>query len=72
VLIAGEVKKGQKIAVQRNAFGDVVHEYVTGVDGRVAIIGTDAIRERDVDIAVILPNSDECGAGACLYEGDEP
>jgi uncharacterized protein len=66
------VKKGQKVAIQRNAFGDVVQEYFAGVEGRVAIIGTDAIRERDVDIVVILANSSECAAAACPYLGVTP
>lgn len=66
------VTKGQKIAIQRNAFGDVIHEYVADVDGRVAIIGTDAIRERGVDVVSILARSGECESSACPYEGDEP
>jgi hypothetical protein len=46
VKLNDEVKKGQKVAIQRNAFGDVVHEYSAGMDGRVAIIGTDDSRAR--------------------------
>lgn len=67
-----EVSKGQALAVQRNAFGDVVHEYIAPVDGRVAIIGTDAVREHGVDIVTILTNSSECGESACPYEGEVP
>lgn len=67
-----EVKKGQKVAVQRNAFGDVVHEYIAEVDGRVAIIGADAIREHGVDIVSILATSAECANGDCPYEGEVP
>ena len=66
------VKTGQKVAIQRDAFGDVVHEYVAGADGRVAIIGTDAIRERGVDVVSILSYSSECASVACPYVGDEP
>lgn len=66
------VKKGQKVAIQRDAFGDVIHEYVADADGRVAIIGTDAIRERGVDVVSILANNVECESGACPYQGDEP
>ena len=66
------VKKGQKVAIQRNAFGEVVHEYVAQIDGRVAIIGTDAVRERGVDVISILGNSSECAVNACPYHGDEP
>jgi len=65
-----EAKKGQKVAIQRGAFGDVVHEYIAGADGRVAIIGTDAICERNVDIVTILTNSSECPADGCPYHGD--
>jgi uncharacterized protein len=65
------VKKGQKVAVQKNAFGEVVHEYIAEVDGRVAIIGTDAVRERGVDVVSILTSSDKCKDGTCAYTGDE-
>lgn len=65
------VTKGQKVAVQKNAFGEVVHEYISEVDGRVAIIGTDAVRERGVDVVSILTNSDKCKDGSCEYDGDE-
>jgi predicted deacylase len=70
VKLNDEVRKGQKVATQRNVFGDVVHEYVAGVDGRVAIIGTDAIRERGVNTVTILSSAD-CPAEACPYHGDD-
>jgi len=44
------VTKGQKASIQRNACGDVAHEHTAGVDGCVAIIGTEAIHERGMDI----------------------
>jgi len=65
------VKKGQKLAIQKNAFGETVHEYISPVDGRIAIIGTDAVRERGVDVVSILTNSNECGEKGCEYTGDE-
>jgi hypothetical protein len=71
VKLNDEVKKGQKVAIQRNAFGDVVHEYSAGMDGRVAIIGTDAIRERGVNIVTILASSTDCPAEGCPYHVDE-
>jgi hypothetical protein len=71
VKIDDMVTKGQKVAVQKNAFGEVVHEYIAEVDGRVAIIGTDAVRERGVDVVSILTNSDTCKDGGCDYTGDE-
>ena len=66
------VVKGQKIAVQRNAFGDVVKDYVAPSDGRVAIIGTDAVREHGVDVVSILTNSSDCAAAGCAYDGEVP
>lgn len=72
VALNDEVKIGQKLAVQRNAFGDVIHEYTAPVDGRVAIIGTDAVRERGVDIVSILTNSAECAVDECAYAGEVP
>lgn len=72
VKLNDKVTTGQKIAVQRNAFGDIVKEYAAASDGRVAIIGTDAIRERGVDLVSILSNSSDCAAAGCPYAGDEP
>jgi predicted deacylase len=70
VKIDDMVTKGQKVAVQKNAFGEIVHEYISPVDGRVAIIGTDYVRERGVDVVSILANSEKCKDG-CEYDGDE-
>jgi len=71
VKIDDMVTKGQKVAVQKNAFGEIVHEYISPTDGRVAIIGTDYVRERGVDVVSILANSDKCKDGSCEYTGDE-
>ena len=71
VKIDDMVTKGQKVAVQKNAFGEIVHEYISPTDGRVAIIGTDYVRERGVDVVSILTNSDKCKDGGCEYTGDE-
>ena len=71
VKLNDEVKKGQKVAIQRNVFGDVVHQYTAGLDGRVAIIGTDAIRERGVNIVTILASSAACPANGCPYHGGD-
>lgn len=65
------VQKDQKVAIQRNAFGDIVHQYIADADGRVAIIGTDAIRERGTDIVTILSNAPDCPADGCPYKGEE-
>lgn len=66
------VTKGQKIAVQRNGFGDVVQEYLAPADGRVAIIGTDAATERGGEIATILVKRESCGGDECSYGGVVP
>ena len=71
VKIDDMVTKGQKVAVQKNAFGEIIHEYISPTDGRVAIIGTDYVRERGVDVVSILTNSDKCKDGGCEYTGDE-
>ncbi len=66
------VTRGQKIAVQRNGFGDVVHEYLSPADGRVAIIGTDAATERGGEIATILVKRAVCDAAECTDGGIVP
>ncbi|MEE4146472.1 MAG: succinylglutamate desuccinylase/aspartoacylase family protein [Halieaceae bacterium] len=71
VKIDDMVTKGQKVAVQKNAFGEIIHEYIAPTDGRVAIIGTDYVRERGVDVVSILTNSDKCEDGGCEYNGHE-
>ncbi len=40
-----KVAAGQKIAVQRNAFGEIVAEYASGVSGEIAACRTDATSE---------------------------
>ena len=65
------VKEGQPLAIQRNAFGDLVQEYTAPAAGRVAIRGTDAIRERGSDIATILTNQPDCPPEGCPYPGYE-
>jgi len=65
------VTEGQKLAIQRNAFGDVVREYQATAAGRIAIRGTDAIRERGSDIAVILTDRPDCPPEGCPYYGGD-
>jgi predicted deacylase len=67
-----QVSKGQKVAVQRNSFGDVVQEYMAPADGRVAIIGTDAATERGGEILTLLVKRGSCAGGGCDYGGIEP
>ncbi len=61
------VAAGQKVAVQRNFFGQVVHEYTAGVSGRVAIIARDALREPGTHLVSILT----FGAGSKPYDTSE-
>ena len=65
------VEEGQPIAIQRDAFGEVVREYKATASGRVAIRGTDAIRERGSDIVTILTDSPDCPPEGCPYYGGE-
>jgi hypothetical protein len=64
------VTKNQRVAVQRDSFGDVVHEYLAPADGRVAIVGSDAASERGSEILTLLVNRADCGTKPCDY-GDE-
>lgn len=72
VRVNDSVVKGQKIAVQRNGFGDVVHEYVSPADGVIAITGTDATTDRGTEIATVLVKRGNCAGGQCDYGGIVP
>ncbi len=48
------VTPGQPIALQRNAFGDVVAEYQAGVTGEVAVVARDAVCEPGSRVVQIL------------------
>ena len=48
------VKPGQKVAIQRNAFGDLVAEYEAKVAGEVATIARDALSEPGSRVIQIL------------------
>ncbi len=50
------VAAGQKISVQRNAFGEVVAEYTSGVDGKVTGLRSDVTAEPGNPLAFILFN----------------
>jgi predicted deacylase len=52
-----EVQAGQKIAIQRNTFGEVVAEYTSGVDGKVAGLRSDVTCESGNPLGFILFNS---------------
>jgi predicted deacylase len=52
-----KVDAGQKVALQRNAFGEVVAEYTCMVAGEVAACRTDATAEPGTPLVFILFNS---------------
>lgn len=56
VKLADAVSAGQKIAIQRNMFGEVVAEYSSPVDGEIGGLRSDATSEPGNVIAFILFN----------------
>ncbi|MBN9322495.1 MAG: succinylglutamate desuccinylase/aspartoacylase family protein, partial [Delftia acidovorans] len=54
VKLNDKVEAGQKIAVQRNGFGEVVAEYASGVAGEVTGQRSDAMAEPGNPLAFIL------------------
>ncbi len=59
VNIKEKVTPGQLVALQRNAFGDVVAEYRTDVAGEVATIARDALSEPGSRVMQILYTSED-------------
>lgn len=51
------VKVGQRVGIQRNSFGETVAEYVSGVDGEVLGLRSDATAEPGNPLAFILFNA---------------
>jgi predicted deacylase len=51
-----KVEVGQKVAIQRNTFGEVVAEYTSEVTGEVAVRRTDATAEPGTLLLAILYN----------------
>jgi uncharacterized protein len=64
------VKTGQKLATQLNAFGDVIQEYTAPVDGQIALLATDAVREPGAMLVSILANDTQ--AAEFRHEEGEP
>ena len=56
VKLNDKVEAGQKVAVQRNAFGEVVAEYSSGVTGQVASYRTDVTSEPGNMLVTVLYN----------------
>lgn len=64
VKLNDKVEAGQKIAIQRNSFGEVVAEYTSSVTGEIAGLRTDVMSEPGDNLAFILfekpvPDGDE-------------
>lgn len=51
-----KVEAGQRLAVQRNAFGEIVAEYTSGVGGKVVACRTDATSEPGNMLVTVLYN----------------
>jgi uncharacterized protein len=69
-----KVTAGQKVAIQRNSFGEVVREYATDVAGEVSTIQRDAMIEPGTRVMQVLHDSpdpkcdgDGCGEEAADY-----
>jgi uncharacterized protein len=57
VKVNDKVKAGQKVAIQRNTFGEVVAEYTTEVAGEVTARRSDATAEPRIPLMMILYQS---------------
>jgi hypothetical protein len=57
VKLNDKVAAGQKVAIQRNTFGEVVAEYTSGVAGEVTGRRTDATAEPGIPLVMILYQS---------------
>jgi len=68
-----EVTPGQKVAIQRNCFGDVIAEYTAHVAGKVATIARDALSEPGARVLEILYDSTapKHNAGVSHEPGDD-
>lgn len=73
VKLGDKVTIGQKLAIQRNSFGDVRQEFTSPVDGEIAVLGTDALREPGARLMEILVNrtDQKCANGGCPYAGED-
>ena len=60
------VRAGQKLAIQRNAFGEVLAEYTSPVQGRIAGLRSDA-RSEPGNVLVFILSTSAPGSGAAPY-----
>jgi predicted deacylase len=54
VKLNDKVEAGQKIAIQRNSFGEVIAEYASSVTGEMSGLRTDVMSEPGDNLAFIL------------------
>ncbi|MFC7478177.1 succinylglutamate desuccinylase/aspartoacylase family protein, partial [Dankookia sp. GCM10030260] len=59
VKLNDRVEVGQKVAIQRNSFGEIVAEYASGVAGEITGLRSDAMSEPGNPLAFILFNQPE-------------
>ena len=62
VKLNDKVKAGQKVAIQRDSFGEVVAEYKSGVDGEITGQRSDVMSEPGNPLVFILFNKTALGA----------
>ena len=66
VKLGDMVSKGQEVAVQRNAFGDVLKRYTAPQAGKVLAVGDDPLREpRALLVRLLIQNKDPRCAKGC-------
>jgi uncharacterized protein len=68
VKLNDKVEAGQKVAIQRNSFGEVVAEYTCGVAGEVTGLRSDAMAEPGNPLAFILFHKAPSGGGEIYPE----
>jgi predicted deacylase len=71
VQLDDEVKTGQKLAVQRNTFGEVVAEYASAANGRVGALRSDAMSDPGNVLGFVLFNRPAAAAQPDASPADE-
>ena len=71
VKLDDEVMAGQKVAIQRNAFGEVVAEYTSGVRGKIGALRSDATSDPGNVLGFVLFNQPLAGAHRDLPPAQE-
>jgi predicted deacylase len=68
--LGDKVVPGQKVAIQRNSFGEVVREYATEVAGEIATLQRDALIEPGTRVVTVLHDSPDarCDGDGCPDE----